>query len=82
MNDDREKFVASSGAPLRVPCVCLRKRGDEMSKLIGVQIFCTVRPWVFAGIRFIQRHPWAFAWIGDERIARVIIRFGVRVSVA
>lgn len=46
-----------------------------------MQISTRISPWVFTFIRFVERVPWALHWIGEDRLARWIVRFGIRVEI-
>jgi hypothetical protein len=39
-----------------------------------------VSPWADRVVTFMGRHPWAFEWIGVERLAWIIVRLFVRVK--
>lgn len=50
-----------------------------MGETVEVAVKVEVRPWVWRVFAVAQRLPWALRWIGADRLAGVLVRFGVRV---
>lgn len=47
---------------------------------VTVRVRAKFRAWVRPLLAVAVRAPWAFAWIGADRLAAFIARHGVRVS--